>query len=255
MNQPERPIGASHPVPPTSGSHETQMAEKPHKLRRVVGELLLITASILLAFSLEAWWSERSEMRQFEEVMSAVRVEFAGARDELNRARTVHVATAETLASILGLMGPEASPVLGDSLLSLWPQLRFTSTDAPRGVLVSVLARGDISTLPPTELRATLSSWPAELEDHIATERMYEQALEHVRSIASRLSPIPGGAGDLEYASSFPPTPTRILHDFESENAMARALLLLRTVIRENRALGNTVDEVLADLDRVIEDG
>jgi hypothetical protein len=220
---------------------------------RIVGELVLITTSILLAFALEAWWSERSEQREFTEVIGAIRAEFVGARNELDRARTVHAGTAETLTAALGLMGPSASEARGDSLLVLWPKIRFTSTDPPQGVLANALARGDVAALDAGQLRATLSSWPSKLEDYLATEEMYEEALDHVRFVASRLSPIPAGSGDTDHPTAFPVTPTRILTDFESENAMARARLLLGTVIRENDALRTTVAGVITDLDGVIE--
>lgn len=230
------------------------MQRESRGLGRIVGELVLITTSILLAFSLEAWWAERSSQREFTEVIEAVRVEFAGARDELDRARTVHAGTAETLTAALELMGPGASEAHGDSLLALWPKIRFTSTDPPQGVLVNALARGDVAALDAGQLRAALSSWPSKLEDYLATEEMYEDALDHVRMVASRLSPIPAGSGDIDHSTAFPVTPTRILADFESENAIARARLLLGTVIRENDALRTTVAGVIAALDGVIEE-
>lgn len=221
-------------------------------VRRVVGELVLITTSILLAFSLEAWWSERSDSRQSQEVIEAVRSEFVGARNELDRARDIHAATAETLNAVLELMGPGASAADGDSLFALWPEIRFTSSDPPQGVLVNALARGDVAALDAGELRTALSSWPSKLEDYLATEEMYEDALDHVRLVASRLSPIPGGSGDTERRTSFPVTPERILTDFESENSISRARVLLGTVMRENDALRATVAGVVADLDDVI---
>lgn len=224
----------------------------PHTAKRVLGELLLITASILLAFSLEAWWAERVEQVRFGEVVLAVRSEFSGAQAELARAHAIHATTAGNLQDLLMLMSPNPSGSAMDSLSALWPEVRFTSADVPQGVLSHLLASGDISTFPAAELRARLSSWPAALEDHLATESMYAEALEHLRALLSERSPIAPGYDASEYTSAFPAQPRAVLADFAVENAMWRALHLLQIVIEENQALSSTAGETLAEIDAYI---
>jgi hypothetical protein len=218
-------------------------------LKRGLGEVLLITASILLAFSLEAWWAERGDRARFDEVVLAARAEFAGAQAELARAHAIHEATATTLQELLTLMSPAPRESAMDSLNALWEGVRFTSADVPRGVLANLLASGEISTLPDAELRARLSAWPAALEDHIATEGMYEAALDHLRGLVSARSPIPPGYGAPDYTSAFPARPRAVLSDFAIENALSRSLHLLQIVIGENEALSGAVGETLTDLD------
>lgn len=228
------------------------MAHQPAHLKRVLIELLVITASILLAFSLEAWWGQRVERTRFHEVVLAVRSEFAGAQAELARARAVHESTAGSLEALLALMGPDPEDSAEEALYPLWAEVRFTSTDVPRGVLSNLLASGDISTLPNGELRGRLSAWPAAREDHIATEAMYEDALEQLRALASERSPLPPGWGSPDYATSFPLRPRAVLTDFAIENALARALHLLRIVLNENRNLSAGVGEILTGIDAFI---
>jgi hypothetical protein len=45
--------------------------------KRVAVEAVAIVASILLAFSIDAWWGERQEAREAEKMVAALRVDFA----------------------------------------------------------------------------------------------------------------------------------------------------------------------------------
>lgn len=220
--------------------------------RRILGELLVITASILLAFALEAWWSARAEQRRFDEVMLAVRSEFAGAHAELARAREIHEGTVQALEDLISLMGPDPDAAAMDGLSRHWAEARFTSTDVPQGVLSNLLASGDISALPDVGLRARLSAWPAAVEDHIATELMYADALEASRELVSQRTPIPPGWGAQDYTTAFPMQPRAVLTDFAVENSLARTLLLLRIVVGENDALSRDADGILEALDTLL---
>lgn len=228
------------------------MSARPSNLTRVLGELLVITAGILLAFTLEAWWGERVAEKRFEEVVLAVRTEFSGAQDELGRARAIHEATAEALEDLVVLMGPDPTESAVEALYVRWAEVRFTSTDVPRGVLSNVLASGEISSLPNVELRARLSAWPAALEDHIATEIMYAEAMEDLRALVGARTPIPPGYGAPDYATAFPLRPRAVLTDFAVENSLARTVHLLRIVVAENQHLARGVSEILSELDAFI---
>jgi hypothetical protein len=82
---------------------------------------------------------------------------------------------------------------------------------------------------------------------------MYEDALEQLRALASERSPLPPGWGSPDYATSFPLRPRAVLTDFAIENALARALHLLRIVLNENQNLSTTVGEILTDIDAFID--
>ena len=225
---------------------------RPRSLSFLV-ELIVITASILLAFSLEAWWAERVDRSRFDEIVVAVRAVFAGSREELERAREIHEATAERLETLVSMMGPNPEAAALDALHPLWAEVRFTSADVPLGVLSNLLASGDISSFPDLDFRARLIGWPAAIEDHVATESMYDRALEDLRRSVSTRSPVPPVWGSPDYDTAFPIQARAVLTSFAVENDLARSLHLLRIVIRENRQLRERLESLLADLDALIE--
>jgi hypothetical protein len=51
--------------------------------KRVSVEAVAIVASILLAFSIDAWWGERQEFHETEKMVAALQVDFAQSREKL----------------------------------------------------------------------------------------------------------------------------------------------------------------------------
>ena len=68
------------------------MREKRRGLGHFLTEALVITAGILLAFALDAWWDQRQERANEQELLTALSAEFVGVDAELVRAHFILLA-------------------------------------------------------------------------------------------------------------------------------------------------------------------
>lgn len=140
-------------------------------LRRTLGEVGVIVVSILLAFSLDAWWEERQRDAEAEDLVRALQVEFEDAESELERVRLRHdqvVTAADEVLLQLRREEEASAAVPASTLASL---LLTPTTDPPRGTLDALLASGDLGLIRDEQLRGRLADWPAALSDYQEEEQ------------------------------------------------------------------------------------
>jgi len=126
--------------------------------QRIAAEGIAIVVSILLAFSIQAWWEDRTERIDELEVLTALRVELKQniglMADEL---RFRH-AMVEPITELLGLIGKDQLPAQSE-LDGLFGHLVWWSTTNPAtGVSQSLGQGGQLSQVEQTGLRAQISS-------------------------------------------------------------------------------------------------
>ena len=149
------------------------MDTKRSRLGHFLGEAVVITASILLAFSLDAWWDRSKELDQEQQLLAAFTTEFAGVEAELARARAVHAAAIAATRTLIRTSDTQAPLPAGDSLLSLMDIFwRRTTFDPPDGVLSGALEGGQLGLIRNDSLRALLAGWRGRVEDHQKTEQL-----------------------------------------------------------------------------------
>jgi len=137
-------------------------------------DMVLIVASILIAFSLEAWWDGRRTLDKERAALSAVRDDFGAARQELDSVLVRNERVVETVGVVLR-MNPESLAKLDpDSAHAL---LRYgfgggLTFDPPTGALQALLNAGTLGDIRNQALAAALSAWPG-LMDEIDEDQVF----------------------------------------------------------------------------------
>lgn len=139
--------------------------------RRAITEGLVIVASILLAFGIEAWWAERQESQRRDALMEDLQAEIlanvASLEDALERQR-LRVTRIEVL---LNELTPGAAGIARDSLLSLQSAVLVNpSYDARWGILNLLIQSGDLALLEDRELRARLAGLESLANDYLSNQ-------------------------------------------------------------------------------------
>lgn len=138
--------------------------------KRLAAEAAAIIVSILLAFSIDAWWEQRQREAETRNTISNLVIEFADSAGEFERVISANRMVIEAADGVLEALASESAPVLldPDNVAGL---LMVPTTDPQRGVLDALIASGDIGWIPNEKLRRALANWPAALDDLIEEER------------------------------------------------------------------------------------
>ncbi len=134
-------------------------------------EGVVIVASILLAFGIEAWWDGRQERVEERQALEALARDFESAAEEIDQVALVMDSVAIAANIILGWTGPSADSRHADSLALLMPSItRVGSFQPPLGTLQALLGSGDLRLIRNDSLRAALASFPSRLAQVSTTE-------------------------------------------------------------------------------------
>jgi hypothetical protein len=146
-------------------------------------EGVVIVVSILLAFSLEAWWAERGERLEETGILENLRVEFVAAGTQLDRYLFYHEVTLSSLDNILsstrsGLA--EGRPSVDIPTIHLARAFIPPTYDPRTGTLDGMTHSGHFGILRSEELRKALTAWPGLLaeaaeEDARSAAMVYER--------------------------------------------------------------------------------
>lgn len=146
---------------------------QPSSLRRFVAEGVVIVASILLAFGIDAWWADVQDQEAEALILRALATEFRENLAELRAVHEVHARYGQELEELVDLMvsQPDGTTLrVGDSQLR--PLISFRTADPATGTLSTLLASGRIDLIRNEELQQALAGWPAVVEDVAEDERL-----------------------------------------------------------------------------------
>ncbi len=134
--------------------------------KRITVEGAAIVASILLAFAIDAWWSEVQE-RDFEnETLVSLLEEFKGHRAELNVQRKGH---GMMLTAFDGLISYAKTGVYSSDEFSLDRSMYFLriplTTDFGSGVREALISSGQLGVISNKELRYEVAEWSSVLDE------------------------------------------------------------------------------------------
>lgn len=142
-------------------------------------EGVVIVASILLAFSLEAWWAERGDRMEETELLQNLQVEFLAAGTQLDRYTVFHEVTLGSLDTILlALREAQASGrrLAEVPTIHLSRALINPTFDPRMGTLEGIVHSGKGAVLRSHELQNRLASWPGLLaeakEEEVRIDRL-----------------------------------------------------------------------------------
>lgn len=201
-------------------------------------EFVVITMSILLAFSLDRWWDVRKDHGDEQKLLIALVEEFEATAQELRDSWDRHEtrrAAAEALALVdLGTLGQ----ITADSATSLWNYATKPETaDPPQGTLTAVIANGTLTLIRNGSLQSHLAGWEARLADYNHTERNLADY------ILFEFIPWMALQGPLPYGSQSPLNAAFL--SVPTKNHLNRIVLVSEVALGENEALQDEVNEIL----------
>jgi len=158
---------------------------------RLIAEGGAIVVSILLAFSIDAWWTERQEELREQRQIQALITEFEGNRSqleiEIERLRDITL-NLEELTNQLSTVSEGSEVAVYDKYF--WSIRQGGIADPGTGTLDAMISSGDLGLIQNQLLRSALSAWSA-LLDEIQTD---QRTLRNFT--ASELIPYLGTLGD-----------------------------------------------------------
>jgi len=135
-------------------------------LARMLIEVLVIIVSILLAFAIEAWWSEFKERKIEREILLGILEDFQHNSDLLDVTEEKHIQGLEASNILASMVGPDAELIItDDSCETLFLYLQHHYTYDPMTGTLHALINSDITLIENWELRKSLVSWLDLVED------------------------------------------------------------------------------------------
>ncbi len=140
---------------------------KSRRWGRVVAEGFVIVLSILLAFGIEAWWSERGERHAEAEALQGLRDDFVESLERLASAKSEHIEIRDASVRLLAMTGPDADPTVSDLVMDT---LVMALIGGPKVFPVTatydaLIASGRIELLESAALRRELARWSTAIAD------------------------------------------------------------------------------------------
>ncbi len=144
--------------------------------QRLVAESVVVVLSILLAFSIDAWWDSRNLREREQELMQGLRTEFRAARADLEArltlAQRMASGTAQFLDVVPSVAGPTSVTVPDSIVIAL---LGGPTYDPATNTLDAAVSSGEIDLLGDAQLRAELANWRRVLADTREDELVVRQ--------------------------------------------------------------------------------
>ncbi|NNE48291.1 MAG: hypothetical protein HKN37_16690 [Rhodothermales bacterium] len=138
---------------------------------RVVVEGLVIVASILFAFGIDAGWDAREERGRRAVLMEDLQAELVRNAGDLSVALAEQELRALRIGILLNELTPQAKGLSADSVRALQASLAgVVSYDPSLGVLDLLIQSGDLALLEDRELRARLAGLASVSEDYLRNQ-------------------------------------------------------------------------------------
>lgn len=133
---------------------------------RILAEGGAIVVSILLAFGIEAWWSDRQDAAAERALLSSLQEEFLKLQDAIEWRRKYNEGIRESIRQLLrASIEPEDPPDDRDIdrlLAALWYNQELHPFALP--VLSSAMSSGDLTLISNRQIRRNIAVWPVHME-------------------------------------------------------------------------------------------
>jgi hypothetical protein len=133
---------------------------------------VVIVASILLAFGIEAWWDGRRERENEVEILQSIRTEMQDNLLSLQGQEDSHRLWRDSALELLEVarsQAPLPSDQVMDSLV-FGALITAFSWNPSQGAITSALSSGGLALVQNSELRAMLASWSGLIDDLVEDE-------------------------------------------------------------------------------------
>jgi len=133
----------------------------------------VIVGSILLAFAIDAWWTDRQVRSREQQQLGVAWDELSVNQAELLVRRRRGASALEAQEKLIDLIGPESSTISSDSLATLLRRAwGYGIAEVESGALDALLASGEFRLTARTDLYRILTKYRALLEDHRNEDRV-----------------------------------------------------------------------------------
>jgi hypothetical protein len=130
--------------------------------KRISAEGAAIVVSILLAFSIQAWWDDRNELKLEQRLLAALLVEFEQNGELLRQAREEYERRYVDARRVLELMDGDPAEINEKEFDRLvGSMLRRQTFHLESGAHDGLLAAGELSLIRDEVLRNRLAAWPS----------------------------------------------------------------------------------------------
>lgn len=226
-------------------------------MRRSLRDMFVVVASILIAFSLDAWWDGHLERNDERSKLIGLRAEFDTIAAQLRVQALSHSRVAAAADSLLVLTGPVVTAQEAAEVPRLFTRALIPHTlDVSSGTVKALLAGGKLEVIRNAELRRALAAWEGNLQDATEDEG---NAREHLFDL---IVPLMADQTQLRAtlnfdqvtstASRFVQAPAALLRDPRFASALQVRAHWLRHVVkeigdveREARRIGSLVQSEL----------
>ncbi|MCK5443899.1 MAG: hypothetical protein KAJ23_18600 [Maribacter sp.] len=142
-------------------------ANRTNRLSRFLYEALVIICSILIAFSIDAWWSNKSDQTQTRALLATLNMDFKNSKKQLDELKSNHYELERNLEKLLIWSDtdtlPENYKIRFDSILGaiFWRQV----FDPNMGTVESIISSSRFDLIKNQKLLSELTKWRALIEN------------------------------------------------------------------------------------------
>lgn len=226
-------------------------------LRRRTLEVLSIVASILLAFSIDAWWAHRSERRQERVALAGLAAESRSNRVELADHIVFHQRRMAALELLGGVATGRVAALSADSLNHLLDaMLGWRTFDPQTATLDALEGAGHLDVISSDALRTILASWRSKLDDASGTQAALEQSIiGAVFEWFRRSGPPMPDLGGRAHVALLPSKPVDVEPYLKTDEFLSLAAQQHRIeffVVFELQGLDAVISDILGTLDSAL---
>ena len=149
------------------------------RFSKLATEGILIVASILIAFAIDAWWEDRQDRHEEQRLLEALKAEFSTnikiITPHIEGHRTSNL-YAKELSDLLGKTQTDGS--VNVRAAELGQVINHGSTDPQTGVIDAILQSGELRYITNPEIRERLAGWPSLIVDARENEDMLQMQWE-----------------------------------------------------------------------------
>lgn len=150
---------------------------------RISVEAVAILISILLAFSIDAWWDGRKDLVEEREILRSLEIEFVDLGERLDRWAQYN---REGASLIERFLSESVTNMKLDAVASTFFYAKVANVLDQGGVIEAVLASGRLEKISDREIRRRLIKWPDWLEDiHTNDLSAREYAMQEITPFLS----------------------------------------------------------------------
>ena len=227
---------------------------------RLVVEFFVIVFSILVAFALDAWWSNRMDAKQARAQIETLHAEFEANQETLTDLRRQLESMRVAVASLLPHISSDAALLPLDSINAMMDlSFRLGTVELRTGSVQALLSSGELAEIDDPELKALIASWPAEVAGLRTQSRLLEENREiildylHDRVPTLDIAHKTGEMGRYPH-SSFTISPSVVQRDMRVEGLFGNRGMMIEDTDRIVTNLTERVRRMLALTAGLLED-